>query len=54
MQIKLVRNNRYGLISAILGNSLLTRGHCEDGPTALSKKFKTPLFKRYSKTLLRG
>ena len=31
-----------------------SRGHREGGPIACSKNFKTPFFKRYSKTLLRG
>ena len=26
---------------------LISRGHCEGGPTARSKNFKTPFFKRY-------
>ena len=33
---------------------MLRRGHREGGPTARSKNFKTPFFKRYSKILLRG
>ena len=32
----------------------ISRGHLEGGPTARSKNFKTPFFKRYWKILSRG
>ena len=40
------RNQKLTTILAYIYN-MLTRGHREGGPTARSKNFKTPFFKRY-------
>ena len=41
-------------IWSVINQRQLKRGHREGGPTARSKKFKTPFFEIYSKILLRG